>query len=78
MPLAGRPMIEWSLEALRACEAVRRDRRRRPARATTHGLGGQADLGVVAGGATRAQSVANALEAVETELSRSTTPPGRC
>jgi 2-C-methyl-D-erythritol 4-phosphate cytidylyltransferase len=58
-------MIEWSIDALRACESVRSI-----VVAVPPGHGD--DLGkvvvVVAGGDTRAQSVANALEAVETEL----------
>jgi 2-C-methyl-D-erythritol 4-phosphate cytidylyltransferase len=64
VPVAGRPMIEWSIDAFRACESVHSI-----VVATPPGhvgeLGGH-DLGVVPGGATRAQSVANALEAVGT------------
>jgi len=58
-------MVEWSIEAFRACERVRSIVVAAP---PGHGgeLGGQ-DLGVVPGGSTRAQSVANALEAVGTE-----------
>ena len=65
MPVAGRAMVEWSIEAFRACERVRSIVVAAP---PGHGgeLGGQ-DLGVVPGGSTRAQSVANALEAVGTE-----------
>jgi 2-C-methyl-D-erythritol 4-phosphate cytidylyltransferase len=66
VPLAGRPMVEWSLEALRACGAVRSIIVAVPP-GHAHNLAG-ADLAVIAGGATRAQSVANALEAVRTEL----------
>jgi 2-C-methyl-D-erythritol 4-phosphate cytidylyltransferase len=58
-------MIEWSVEALRACESVRSIVVAAP---PGHGRDLAADLGVVSGGATRAQSVANALEAVSTEL----------
>ena len=64
MPVAGRPMIEWSLDAFRACESVRSIVVAAPP-GHIGDLGGH-DLGVVPGGATRAQSVANALEAVGT------------
>ena len=75
MPLAGRPMVEWSLEAFRAA-GVARDRRRLPAgprlRAGRSSRTGRRARRrrrrVVAGGETRSQSVSNALEAVETEL----------
>lgn len=65
MPVAGRPMIEWSLDAFRACESVRSIVVAAPP-GHVGDLGGH-DLGVVPGGATRAESVANALEAVGTE-----------
>ena len=65
MPVAGRPMIEWSIAAFRACESVRSIVVAAPP-GHVGDLGGH-DLGVVPGGATRAQSVANALEAVGTE-----------
>ncbi len=69
MSLAGRPLVEWSIEAFRASPAVRsivvavppglpRDELK---------LGGEG-VEVVDGGATRAQSVSHALEVVETEL----------
>jgi len=58
-------MIEWSLDAFRACESVRSIVVAAPP-GHVGDLGGH-DLGVVPGGATRAQSVANALEAVGTE-----------
>jgi 2-C-methyl-D-erythritol 4-phosphate cytidylyltransferase len=64
--LAGRPMIEWSLDALRGCDAVRSIVVAIPS-GHIHALEGD-DLVVVSGGATRAQSVASALEAVETDL----------
>ena len=64
MPVAGRPMIEWSLDAFRACDSVRSIVVAAPP-GHIGDLGGH-DLGVVSGGATRAQSVANALEAVGT------------
>jgi 2-C-methyl-D-erythritol 4-phosphate cytidylyltransferase len=59
-------MIEWSIGALRACESVGSIVVACPP-GHVHGLGGD-DLGVVPGGATRSRSVANALEAVDTEL----------
>lgn len=66
VPLAGRPMIEWSIDAFRACEPVRSIVVAAPP-GHVHDLGGS-DLGVVAGGETRARSVANALAAVGTGL----------
>lgn len=57
-------MIEWSLDAFRACDSVRSIVAAAPP-GHIGDLGGH-DLGVVPGGATRAQSVANALEAVGT------------
>lgn len=66
MPLAGRPMVEWSIAAFRAVGAVRSIVVACPP-GHVHELAGH-DLGVVDGGATRAQSVANALAAVGTEL----------
>ena len=81
MPLAGRPLVEWSIEALRAAESVRSivvavppaEGRGSPWDEQKLGRGGLgavegARLTVVEGGATRAQSVSNALEAVGTEL----------
>jgi len=65
VPLAGRPLVEWSLDAFRACESVRSIVVAAPA-GHVGDLGGH-DLGVVPGGATRAESVANALAAVGTE-----------
>ncbi len=59
-------MIEWSIEAFRACESVRSIIVAAPP-GHAHELVGD-DLSVIDGGATRAQSVANALEAVRTEL----------
>jgi 2-C-methyl-D-erythritol 4-phosphate cytidylyltransferase len=70
-------MIEWSLEALRACGPVRAIVVAAPpghADELGHRAGGEADgdgeleLEVVDGGASRGRSVANALAAVETEL----------
>jgi len=66
VPLAGRPMVEWSIVAMRAAAGVRSIVVACPP-GHVHELGGH-DLGVVDGGATRARSVANALAAVGTEL----------
>lgn len=57
-------MIEWSIEAFRACESVHSIVVAAPP-GHVGDLAGH-DFGVVPGGATRAQSVANALEAVGT------------
>ena len=57
-------MAEWSIDAFRACDSVRSIVVAAPP-GNRGELGGH-DVGVVAGGATRAQSVANALEAVGT------------
>jgi 2-C-methyl-D-erythritol 4-phosphate cytidylyltransferase len=59
-------MVEWSIAAMRATAGVRSIVVACPP-GHVHDLGGH-DLGVVGGGATRAQSVANALTAVGTEL----------
>ncbi len=59
-------MVEWSIAPFRACEPVRSIVVACPP-GHVHELGGH-DLGVVDGGATRAQSVSNALAAVGTEL----------
>jgi 2-C-methyl-D-erythritol 4-phosphate cytidylyltransferase len=58
-------MVEWSIEAFRACGAVHSIVAAAPPGHRGE-LGGH-DIGVVSGGATRAQSVANALETVGTE-----------
>jgi 2-C-methyl-D-erythritol 4-phosphate cytidylyltransferase len=58
-------MVEWSIDAFRACDSVRSIVVAAPP-GHIGDLGGH-DLGVVAGGETRADSVANALEAVGTE-----------
>ncbi len=65
MPLAGRRMVEWSIEACRAAPSVRSIVVACPP-GHVHELAGH-DFGVVEGGATRAESVANALQAVGTE-----------
>ena len=82
VPVGGRPMVEWSIEAMRAAPSVRSivvacppGVRPAPERSSSR-IGGQSAFGregregliEVDGGATRAESVANALEAVETEL----------
>jgi 2-C-methyl-D-erythritol 4-phosphate cytidylyltransferase len=67
VPLAGRPMVEWSIDAFRGSETVSSIVVAAPP-GDVGDLAGDADLRVVSGGATRAQSVANALEAVDTEL----------
>jgi 2-C-methyl-D-erythritol 4-phosphate cytidylyltransferase len=59
-------MVEWSIEACRAAGSVGSIVVARPP-GHVHELVGH-DLGVVEGGATRAESVANALRAVDTEL----------
>ncbi|HEY5942569.1 MAG TPA: 2-C-methyl-D-erythritol 4-phosphate cytidylyltransferase [Solirubrobacterales bacterium] len=63
--VAGRPMVEWSIDAFRASGSVCSIVVAAPPGHDAE-LAGD-DLTVVAGGATRAQSVANSLEAVETE-----------
>jgi 2-C-methyl-D-erythritol 4-phosphate cytidylyltransferase len=76
VPLAGLPMVEWSLAAMRAAPAVVAIVVAAPpghvgelsdADDLGDGLGRDDHL-VVAGGATRAQSVAAALAVVETEI----------
>jgi 2-C-methyl-D-erythritol 4-phosphate cytidylyltransferase len=57
-------MIEWSIDAFRACDSVRSIVAAAPPGHIGE-LGGH-DLAVVPGGATRAQSVSNALEVVGT------------
>jgi 2-C-methyl-D-erythritol 4-phosphate cytidylyltransferase len=59
-------MVEWSIAAMRAVADVRTIVVACPP-GHAHDFGGH-DLGVVDGGATRVQSVANALAAVGTEL----------
>jgi len=78
VPLAGRPMIEWSLDAFAGCESVAAIVVAVPpslADASSPRLPDVRQVGpgdgvttLVAGGATRAQSVSNALAEVETEL----------
>ena len=66
MSLAGRPMVEWSIEACRAASSVRSIVVACPPGHLDE-LAGD-DLGLVEGGATRAQSVSSALRSVGTEL----------
>jgi 2-C-methyl-D-erythritol 4-phosphate cytidylyltransferase len=66
VPLAGRRMVEWSIAACRAAPSVHSIVVACPP-GHVHDLAG-GDVGVVDGGATRAQSVSNALQAVGTEL----------
>jgi 2-C-methyl-D-erythritol 4-phosphate cytidylyltransferase len=66
VPLAGRAMVEWSIAACRAAPSIRSIVVACPP-GHVHDLAG-GDVGVVDGGATRAESVSNALGAVGTEL----------
>ncbi len=59
-------MVEWSIAACRAADSIRSIVVACPP-GHVHDLAGH-DLGVVDGGATRAQSVSNALRVVGTEL----------
>jgi len=77
VPLAGKPMVWWSVDAFGGCAAVSAIVVAVPAgqeeRLGGGGEGNAGDAGelpvtVVAGGTTRAESVANALAAVETEV----------
>ncbi len=60
-------MVEWSIDAFRACGSVRAIVIVIPPE-SDQAFAGQTDLGVVWGGATRAQSVANGLGSVDTPL----------
>jgi 2-C-methyl-D-erythritol 4-phosphate cytidylyltransferase len=64
VPLGGRPMIAWSLDACQACGSVVAVVVAVPV-GHAHDL---QDVVTVEGGATRAESVARALAAVDTEL----------
>jgi 2-C-methyl-D-erythritol 4-phosphate cytidylyltransferase len=64
--LAGRPMVEWSIEAFRASPSASSIVVACPP-GHVHGLAGE-DVAIVEGGATRAQSVSNALQMVDTDL----------
>jgi 2-C-methyl-D-erythritol 4-phosphate cytidylyltransferase len=65
VPLAGRPLVEWSIGAFWAAGVHAIVVACPPGH--VHNFGGQ-DLEVVDGGATRAESVANALQEVGSEL----------
>jgi len=67
VPLGGRPMIAWSLDACAACEAVAGVVVAVP-EGHEHGLDGLDRVRTVDGGSTRAESVAGALAEVTTEL----------
>jgi 2-C-methyl-D-erythritol 4-phosphate cytidylyltransferase len=66
VPLGGRPMVSWSLDACRTCGVVRAIVVAVPA-GHEHGLDGVEGLVTVDGGSTRAESVSNALAEVRTE-----------
>jgi 2-C-methyl-D-erythritol 4-phosphate cytidylyltransferase len=66
VPLAGRRMVEWSIEAFQGCDSVRSIVVACPP-GHAHDLGGEG-LEMVDGGATRAESVSNALRVVDTDL----------
>jgi 2-C-methyl-D-erythritol 4-phosphate cytidylyltransferase len=66
VPLGGRLMIAWSLDACLACEAVAGVVVAVP-EGHDHGLGTWERVEVVNGGGTRAESVARALDRVTTE-----------
>ena len=66
VPLGGRPMIAWSLDACLGCGSVIGVVVAVPA-GYEHGLDGRERVVTVDGGSTRAESVANALAAVTTE-----------
>lgn len=66
VPLAGRPLVEWSVAAFRAAPSVRSIVVACPP-GHVHEFAGE-DVDVVEGGATRAQSVSNALQAAGADL----------
>jgi 2-C-methyl-D-erythritol 4-phosphate cytidylyltransferase len=66
VPLAGKPLVEWSIAAFRAAPSVSAIVIACPP-GHVHDLDAD-DVVVVDGGATRTESVSNALAAVETEL----------
>jgi 2-C-methyl-D-erythritol 4-phosphate cytidylyltransferase len=66
VPLGGRPMIAWSLDACLACGSVAGVVVAVPA-GYEHGLDGRERVEVVDGAPTRSGSVANALAAVTSE-----------
>jgi 2-C-methyl-D-erythritol 4-phosphate cytidylyltransferase len=78
VPLAGRPMVEWSIAAMRAARGVRSIVVACPPEVVAGSSSRYPDVSkvgpdsdstiIVAGGPTRAESVSNALGVVETEL----------
>jgi 2-C-methyl-D-erythritol 4-phosphate cytidylyltransferase len=66
VPLGGRPMIAWSLDACLACGPVSGVVVAVPV-GYEHGLDGRERVEVVEGGSTRSASVANAVAAVRSE-----------
>jgi 2-C-methyl-D-erythritol 4-phosphate cytidylyltransferase len=64
--LAGRPLLDWSLDALRAARHIGDIVVAVPAGQVDQLAGG--DHAIVAGGESRSESVAAALEAVDSEL----------
>jgi 2-C-methyl-D-erythritol 4-phosphate cytidylyltransferase len=66
VPVAGRALVEWSIAAFRAAPSVRSIVIACPP-GQVHELGGDGVV-VVDGGVTRAESVSNAMAAVDTEL----------
>lgn len=66
MPLAGRPLVEWSVAAFRRCPSVAAVVIASPP-GHEHDLSDD-DLTLIEGGETRAISVSNALRVVGTEL----------
>ncbi len=67
VPLGGRPMIAWSLDACLDCDVVASVVVAVPG-GHEHGLDGTPRVRTVDGGSTRAESVANALATVDTEF----------
>jgi len=65
VPLAGRPLIEWSLDAFAEAENVGSVVVALP---PGHEIELITDVVAVAGGASRSESVATALERVATEI----------
>jgi len=66
VPVAGRPMVDWAIEALRASRPVARIVVACPPDCAARLEG--PDVAVVEGGATRSESVSNALQAVDSDL----------
>jgi 2-C-methyl-D-erythritol 4-phosphate cytidylyltransferase len=66
--LAGRPMLEWSLDALAAAESIGEIVAALPPNDTTGTVPSVPGATAIEGGPSRSESVANALARVETEL----------